>query len=115
MKAGARVIEDVSTTPAGDEIMMLRDPWNLADSVCEAERADDVKGDRFKFQQRTLRLEDRRRRDCLKGIELLQHAAKGFQARDFGAGFFRLTQRFEKQLSNSSALPCSKSTSVEAL
>jgi hypothetical protein len=29
VKAGARVIEDVSTTPAGDEIMMLRDPWNL--------------------------------------------------------------------------------------
>ncbi len=29
VKAGARLIEDVSTTPAGDEIMMLRDPWNL--------------------------------------------------------------------------------------
>src|SRR6185312_4676572 len=29
VKAGARVIEDVSTTPGGDEIMMLRDPWNL--------------------------------------------------------------------------------------
>jgi glyoxylase I family protein len=29
VKAGARVIEDVSMTPAGDEIMMLRDPWNV--------------------------------------------------------------------------------------
>jgi hypothetical protein len=29
VKAGARVIDDVSTTPAGDEIMMLRDPWNV--------------------------------------------------------------------------------------
>jgi glyoxylase I family protein len=29
VKAGARVIEDVSTTPAGDEIMMLRDPWSV--------------------------------------------------------------------------------------
>ena len=29
VKAGARVIEDVYTTPEGDEIMMLRDPWNL--------------------------------------------------------------------------------------
>jgi glyoxylase I family protein len=28
-KAGARVVSDVTTTPAGDEIMMLRDPWNL--------------------------------------------------------------------------------------
>jgi uncharacterized glyoxalase superfamily protein PhnB len=29
LKAGARLIEDVRTTPEGDEIMMLRDPWNL--------------------------------------------------------------------------------------
>ena len=29
VKAGARVVEDVSTTPGGDQIMMLRDPWNL--------------------------------------------------------------------------------------
>jgi uncharacterized glyoxalase superfamily protein PhnB len=29
VKAGARLIEDVRTTPEGDEIMMLRDPWNL--------------------------------------------------------------------------------------
>jgi len=29
VKAGARVVTDVNTTPAGDEIMMLRDPWGL--------------------------------------------------------------------------------------
>lgn len=29
VKAGARVVTDVSTTPSGDEIMMLRDPWGL--------------------------------------------------------------------------------------
>lgn len=29
VKAGARVVDDVVTTPAGDEIMMLRDPWNI--------------------------------------------------------------------------------------
>lgn len=29
VNAGARVINDISTTPDGDEIMMLRDPWNL--------------------------------------------------------------------------------------
>jgi glyoxylase I family protein len=29
VKAGARVVEDIYGTPDGDEIMMLRDPWNL--------------------------------------------------------------------------------------
>ena len=29
VKAGARLVDDVSTTPAGDEIMMLRDPWHV--------------------------------------------------------------------------------------
>jgi glyoxylase I family protein len=29
VKAGARVADDIATTPAGDEIMMLRDPWNV--------------------------------------------------------------------------------------
>jgi glyoxylase I family protein len=29
VKVGARVVSDVATTPAGDEIMMLRDPWEL--------------------------------------------------------------------------------------
>jgi glyoxylase I family protein len=29
VKAGARIVSDVATTPAGDEIMMLRDPWNV--------------------------------------------------------------------------------------
>ena len=29
VKAGARIVEDIATTPAGDEIMMLRDPWNI--------------------------------------------------------------------------------------
>lgn len=27
--AGARIAEDVTTTPAGDELVMLRDPWHL--------------------------------------------------------------------------------------
>ena len=30
VKAGARIINDISTTSDGDEIMMLRDPWNIA-------------------------------------------------------------------------------------
>jgi glyoxylase I family protein len=29
VKAGARIAEDVTTTPHGDEILMLRDPWNI--------------------------------------------------------------------------------------
>src|SRR3569833_852802 len=29
VQAGARVIEDVYSTPEGDEIMILRDPWNV--------------------------------------------------------------------------------------
>jgi glyoxylase I family protein len=29
VKAGARLVTDVAATPAGDEIMMLRDPWGL--------------------------------------------------------------------------------------
>ena len=28
--AGATIVEDVSTTPAGDDIMMMRDPWGLS-------------------------------------------------------------------------------------
>jgi glyoxylase I family protein len=27
--AGARVVEDVVTTPAGDQLAMLRDPWDV--------------------------------------------------------------------------------------
>lgn len=27
--AGARVADDLSTTPAGDQILMLRDPWDI--------------------------------------------------------------------------------------
>ena len=30
VKAGARVVEDAVVTPAGDEILVLRDPWNVA-------------------------------------------------------------------------------------
>jgi glyoxylase I family protein len=30
VKAGAAVFEDVSTTEAGDQILMLRDPWGVA-------------------------------------------------------------------------------------
>lgn len=29
VKAGASVVNDISITPDGDEIMMLRDPWHL--------------------------------------------------------------------------------------
>jgi glyoxylase I family protein len=29
VKAGAKVAEDIATTPAGDEIMILRDPWSV--------------------------------------------------------------------------------------
>lgn len=29
VKAGARVVDNIATTPAGDEIMMLRDPWSI--------------------------------------------------------------------------------------
>jgi glyoxylase I family protein len=29
VKAGARVVDDVATTSSGDQIMMLRDPWNV--------------------------------------------------------------------------------------
>ena len=29
VKAGARVAVDIYSTPEGDEIMMLRDPWNV--------------------------------------------------------------------------------------
>lgn len=29
IKAGARIVDDIANTPAGDEIMMLRDPWNI--------------------------------------------------------------------------------------
>jgi hypothetical protein len=29
VQAGARVVDNIATTPAGDEIMMLRDPWNI--------------------------------------------------------------------------------------
>lgn len=30
VQAGARIADDISTTPAGDELMMLRDPWDIA-------------------------------------------------------------------------------------
>ena len=30
LKAGAKVAEDVFTSPAGDQLLMLRDPWGLA-------------------------------------------------------------------------------------
>jgi catechol 2,3-dioxygenase-like lactoylglutathione lyase family enzyme len=29
VEAGARIVDNIATTPAGDEIMMLRDPWNI--------------------------------------------------------------------------------------
>jgi len=30
MSAGARVVDDLVTTPLGDQLIMLRDPWNIA-------------------------------------------------------------------------------------
>ena len=30
VKAGARLIEDLVTSPAGDQLVMLRDPWGVA-------------------------------------------------------------------------------------
>src|SRR6185312_362374 len=30
VQAGARLADDISTTPTGDELMMLRDPWDVA-------------------------------------------------------------------------------------
>ena len=30
VKAGATVVTDVTTSPAGDQLLMLRDPWGLA-------------------------------------------------------------------------------------
>ncbi len=29
VRAGARVVEDLNTSPAGDQLLMLRDPWNV--------------------------------------------------------------------------------------
>ena len=29
-KAGAKVVEDLTTTPAGDQLIMLRDPWGIS-------------------------------------------------------------------------------------
>jgi catechol 2,3-dioxygenase-like lactoylglutathione lyase family enzyme len=30
VKAGAKVAEDLNTSPAGDQLVMLRDPWGIA-------------------------------------------------------------------------------------
>ena len=30
VKAGAKVVEDFTTSPAGDQLVMLRDPWGIA-------------------------------------------------------------------------------------
>jgi glyoxylase I family protein len=30
VNAGARVVDDLTTTPAGDQLVMLRDPWGIA-------------------------------------------------------------------------------------
>lgn len=30
VKAGAKVVEDMITSPAGDDLVMLRDPWGTA-------------------------------------------------------------------------------------
>jgi uncharacterized glyoxalase superfamily protein PhnB len=30
VKAGAKVVEDFMTSPAGDQLVMLRDPWGIA-------------------------------------------------------------------------------------
>jgi predicted enzyme related to lactoylglutathione lyase len=39
VKAGGKVVEDVTTSPAGDQLLMLRDPWGVALQVVKrAER-----------------------------------------------------------------------------
>lgn len=35
VKAGARVVEDVTSSPAGDQLAMLRDPWGIAIQLVE--------------------------------------------------------------------------------
>ncbi len=35
LRAGARLAEDVSTTPAGDKVLMLRDPWGIPIQLVE--------------------------------------------------------------------------------
>src|SRR5689334_4061520 len=30
VNAGAKVVEDLTTTPAGDQLVMLRDPWGTS-------------------------------------------------------------------------------------
>jgi len=37
--AGAEVVEDMTTTPAGDVLVMLRDPWGFAIQLVRRERA----------------------------------------------------------------------------
>ncbi len=34
LAAGATLADDLFTTPAGDELIMLRDPWGLAIQLC---------------------------------------------------------------------------------
>jgi catechol-2,3-dioxygenase len=35
VKAGASIAEDVVVTPAGDKLVMLRDPWGFAIQLCK--------------------------------------------------------------------------------
>jgi glyoxylase I family protein len=35
IKAGATLLDDLVTTPAGDELIMLRDPWGFAIQLCK--------------------------------------------------------------------------------
>ena len=35
LNAGARPADDVKTTPAGDHLAMLRDPWNVPIQLCQ--------------------------------------------------------------------------------
>ena len=35
IKAGATIAEDLRTTPSGDQLIMLRDPWGFAIQLCK--------------------------------------------------------------------------------
>ena len=39
VRAGATIAEDLLTTPAGDKLVMLRDPWGFAIQLCKRAKA----------------------------------------------------------------------------
>jgi predicted enzyme related to lactoylglutathione lyase len=38
LAAGCSIVEDTVTTPAGDRLTMLRDPWGFALQLCQRAR-----------------------------------------------------------------------------